>query len=82
MVATFLRRWAVMMSAMSETGKLTEPTHYQSYLVRLWRSDMAAPWRILVTYIPTGEQHHFTNLTECMAYIMARSETAVAPTDK
>jgi hypothetical protein len=64
---------------MTETGKLMQPTHYQSYLVRLWREDAAAPWRVVVTHVPTGQQQHFASLDACFAYIVAGAETAVSP---
>jgi hypothetical protein len=59
---------------MNDAGKLTEPTHYQSYLLRLWREDTAAPWRILATYIPSGERRLFSNLEDCLAFIKAQAE--------
>jgi hypothetical protein len=65
-----------MMRGVSETGKLTQPTHYQAYLVRLWRDSAADPWRVVVVYVPTGEKRHFASLAACFAYIVAGSETA------
>ena len=62
---------------MSKTGNLTQPTHYQAYLVRLWRDSADVPWRVVVTYVSTGEKRHFASLDACFAYIVAGSETAV-----
>jgi hypothetical protein len=68
-----------MLRHVSETGKLTQPDHYQAYLVRLWREDIATPWRVVVTYVPTGEKRHFASLDACFAFIVAGAETAVGP---
>ena len=65
---------------MSETGNLTYPTHYQAYLVRLWRDATDDPWRVVVTCVPTGKKLHFASLDACFAYIVTGSETAVLTT--
>lgn len=66
------------MPLVSDTGKLTQPIYYQSYLVRLWREEATVPWRVVVTHVPTGEQQHFPTLDACFAYIVAAAKTAVA----
>lgn len=59
---------------MNDTGKLDELAHYQSYLLRLWHEDTAAPWRILATYIPSGEKRLFRKLEDCLAFIKAQTD--------
>ena len=56
---------------MSETGKLTDPTRYQSFLIRLWREGAGDSWRILLINVPTGEQRFFATLDETLTYVQA-----------
>ncbi|MCA9935549.1 MAG: hypothetical protein H6662_08640 [Ardenticatenaceae bacterium] len=58
---------------MSDTGKLTQPTHYQAYLVRLWREDNSTPWRVTVKHVLTQEQHHFASLEDYVVFLMRQT---------
>jgi hypothetical protein len=64
---------------MNLQGKLTDPAHYQAYLVRLWREDEDAAWRILVTHVATGERHHFPDLAALFEFLRNRQESSPAP---
>jgi hypothetical protein len=39
------------------------------------------PWRILATYIPSGEQRLFNNLEDCLAFIKKQADATNAPLD-
>ncbi|MBE2202173.1 MAG: hypothetical protein IAE79_26420 [Anaerolinea sp.] len=67
----------MMRRMVSDTGKLRQPTHYQAYLVRLWRENETAPWRVMVTDVPTGAQRHFASLDACFVFIQRDLDTAV-----
>jgi hypothetical protein len=58
---------------MSKAGILTQSTRYQSYLLRLWRTDAGDPWRALLIWIPTGEQYHFTSVDACLDFVEERA---------
>lgn len=51
-----------------------DPSHYQAYLIRLWREDEDAAWRIVVTHVATGERHHFPSLGDLFAFLQSRQK--------
>ncbi|MBK8434556.1 MAG: hypothetical protein IPL28_26125 [Chloroflexi bacterium] len=55
------------------TPKKSSETYYQAYLVRLWRDEASAPWRVTVTYVRTGEQHHFPTIAAYLAFMEERA---------
>jgi hypothetical protein len=55
---------------------MPEPT-YHSYMLRLWREQSQAPWRVtLIAVVQPDERRHFDTLEECFAYLR---EQAAAP---
>ena len=46
---------------------------YQSYLLRLWRDDQDAPWRVSLQSTRDGRQHFFTDLEEAWRFLRQRT---------
>lgn len=44
-------------------------TKYQSYLLRLWRPDRKAGWRIMVESVNSGERQTFTDLPSLVEFL-------------
>ncbi|MGH2351015.1 MAG: hypothetical protein ACRDI2_26140 [Chloroflexota bacterium] len=51
---------------------VSECTRYQSYLLRLWRDHPRSPWRASLQSTATGEQHHFADLADLLAFLHAQ----------
>jgi len=51
------------------------PTHFQqpslqqSYLLRLWREDVEAPWRITVQGVDADSPIHFQELSQLLDFL-------------
>lgn len=56
----------------------TEPTNYQAYLLRLWRTNVNASgppiWRASLEEPHTGERLGFATLEQLFTYLMERTE--------
>ncbi len=52
---------------MSETSFSSHT--YQSYLVRLWRSSVDAPWRATARHVLTGEEWHFEDMERLFLFL-------------
>ena len=53
---------------------MTEPTHH-SYLLRLWRDHVGAPWRAtLIAVARPDEQRHFVTLDALLAFLIAQTD--------
>ncbi|CAG0936382.1 hypothetical protein TFLX_05255 [Thermoflexales bacterium] len=49
------------------------PTEYQSYLLRLWRSNKRHPWRAMLEQVGSEERHSFTDLEGLFAFLHAQT---------
>jgi hypothetical protein len=54
----------------------SQPSNYQSYVVRLWREGPTSPWRATVRCALTGEQKQFASLEGLMAYLHDKTAEA------
>ncbi len=43
--------------------------NYQSYTLRLWRSEESSPWRFSLIHISSGRELHFASLAELMVFL-------------
>jgi hypothetical protein len=59
-----------MLSAMNK------PRAYFSYLLRLWRSDEAAPWRASLDDARTHEHYAFSETDQLFAFLREQMQTA------
>lgn len=50
-------------------GVMNKPRAYLSYLLRLWRSDAAAPWRASLEDARTHEHHAFPETDQLFAFL-------------
>lgn len=51
---------------------MTSHTIYQSYLLRLWRTDSDAPWRASLQSTADGEPIIFSNTAALFAFLQER----------
>jgi hypothetical protein len=58
-----------MMHVMSKIGQSFKNSHYQAYLVRLWRESDTDPWRVTIQHIQTQEKQHFASLPAYIAFL-------------
>jgi hypothetical protein len=58
---------------------MTKPRAYLSYLVRLWRSDDASPWRASLEDARTHERHAFSEADQLLAFLQEQMQTASSP---
>ena len=56
-------------------GAMNKPRAYLSYLVRLWRSDDASPWRASLEDARTHEHHAFPETDQLFAFLREQMET-------
>lgn len=45
------------------------PATYHSFLVRLWRREESAEWRVLAKDVQSGQTYHFANATDCLHFL-------------
>jgi hypothetical protein len=62
-------------------GAMNKPRAYLSYLVRLWRSDAAAPWRASLEDARTHEHYAFPETDQLFAFLREQMRTA-SPSDE
>jgi hypothetical protein len=43
--------------------------NYQSYTLRLWRSEESSPWRFSLIDVFSGQELHFARLVELIAFL-------------
>jgi hypothetical protein len=60
---------------------MNKPRAYLSYLVRLWRSDDAAPWRASLEDARTHEHHAFSEADQLFAFLREQMQ-AIPGTDE
>lgn len=57
----------------------TSRSHYQSYLLRLWRPDDLSSWQASLHDTLTDELHHFVSPDELWAFLRAAMELDAEP---
>ena len=55
---------------------MNKPRAYLSYLLRLWRSDEAAPWRASLEDARTHERHSFPDPDRLVEYLHEQMQIA------
>lgn len=60
---------------------MNQPRTYLSYLLRLWRSDEAAPWRASLEDARTHEQHAFAETDRLFAFLCEQMLASPEETD-
>jgi hypothetical protein len=56
-------------------------SHYQAYLLRLWRDGPDQPWRVSLQGSATETLHHFADLQRLFAFLQAQTEGDAKPAD-
>ena len=61
----------------SQTNQAMQSVHQRSYILRLWREDLAqgTGWRASLEVPLTGERFGFANLEQLFAFLMELSES-------
>ncbi|MFN8466051.1 MAG: hypothetical protein U0X20_10890 [Caldilineaceae bacterium] len=54
-------------------------SHYQSFLLRLWRPDDLSPWQGSLQDTADGEVHHFADLDSLWAYLVQVTGSSTDP---
>jgi hypothetical protein len=58
---------------------MPEPT-YHSYMLRLWREQSQAPWRVtLIAVAQPDQRRHFDTLEDCFAYLREQTDAPSGP---
>lgn len=47
---------------------------YQAYLLRFRRPDKTKPWRVVIHYVATQQQHHFATVDEGINFVQSQLE--------
>lgn len=50
-------------------GRWRRPQNRKAFLIRLWREDEGAPWRILLQNAASGQQKNFANIQAFIAHL-------------
>jgi hypothetical protein len=58
---------------------MNKPRAYLSYLVRMWRSDDASPWRASLEDARTHEHHAFSEADQLLAFLLEQMQTTSSP---
>lgn len=61
------------------TGGSSTQTHYQAYLIRMWRSTPESLWRASAQHTQTGETVMFANLESLFRFLHNQSVEEQAP---
>lgn len=48
-------------------------SHYQSYLLRLWRDGAQGPWQASLQHTASGERHTFADLAGLLAFLQTQT---------
>lgn len=56
-----------------------QPTQYQSYLLRLWRSNAHSTWRSSLQCTDSGEKQTFTDLSALFSFLLTQFADAALP---
>ncbi len=51
---------------------MSEPSNYQSYLLRLWRDNARAAWQASLQSTATEQVHHFPDLEQMWVFLQAQ----------
>jgi hypothetical protein len=54
-------------------------SHYQSYILRLWRPDDLSPWQGSLQDTASGEVHHFAEPDALWAFLLQAMEIGPEP---
>ncbi len=56
---------------------MLKQTHatYRAFLVRLWRNDQSAEWRILAKDVQSGQTYHFSTAEACVRFLQQHDAT-------
>ncbi|MEM7331184.1 MAG: hypothetical protein AAF490_03760 [Chloroflexota bacterium] len=57
------------MKSEQKTGKWQKSQNRQAYLMRLWREDEEAPWRIMLQTIKDGERKNFPTFESFVVHL-------------
>ena len=49
-------------------------TAYLAYLVRLWQTEPAGPWRASARHVHHGDEHHFGSLDALYAFLHRQTD--------
>ena len=58
----------------SQPASFQYPGRYQSYLIRFWKDNPDAPWRIAVQSVQNGETIHFAEFEHFIAFLSAQTD--------
>lgn len=53
------------------------PAHYYACLMRIWREDEDAPWRVLIQHVSSSERILFPDLLAAFAFIEGELDDAL-----
>lgn len=56
-----------------------EARNYRGYLVRIWRSGSASPWRASARDTKTGKKYHFTRLEDLFLFLGEETNDDLKP---
>ena len=56
-----------------------QPTQYQSYLLRLWRSNAHSTWRSSLQCTASGEKQTFTDLAALYSFLLTQFADEALP---
>ncbi|MEM7111955.1 MAG: hypothetical protein AAF614_05945 [Chloroflexota bacterium] len=54
---------------MKQRGRWRRPQNRKAFLMRLWREDEEAPWRILLQAVEDGKQRNFANIQAFITHL-------------
>jgi hypothetical protein len=54
-------------------------SHYQSYVLRLWRSNEGEPWRVMLERIDSHERLGFADLEGLFAFLKRQTDHTGQP---
>jgi hypothetical protein len=52
--------------------KMRKPSHYQSYLLRLWRDNARDAWQASLQSTASEQVHHFPDVDRMWAFLQAQ----------
>ena len=68
-VETFWGRTMLTIRNMKQRGRWRRPQNRKAFLMRLWREDEEAPWRILLQAVEDGKQRNFANIQAFITHL-------------